>query len=45
MTSTWDEILPEDAVIMGSAWHRGIRGTDWQVYVRLSRLSIHGFGL
>lgn len=34
-------ILPEDAIIMGSTWHRSIRRTDWQVYVRLSRLSIH----
>lgn len=30
---------------MGSAWHRGIRGADWQVYIWLSRLSIHRLGL
>lgn len=38
-------IVPEDAVVMGSTWHRSIRRTDWQVDVRLSRLSIHRLGL
>lgn len=38
-------LLPEDAVVVGSAWHGSVRGTDGQVHVRLSRLSIHRLGL
>lgn len=45
MSDRWASILPEDAVVMGNTWHRSIRRTDWQVHIRLSRLSIHRFGL
>lgn len=45
MGRTTGSKVPEDAVVMGDAGHRGISGADGQVNVRLPGLGVHRFGL